>query len=119
MVLIYQGKLNHLSYAINENIIIVLPRGLRQGEDACAFWQWTVDGAGNKQANHHYEEHIDSVSKAADGSWNVTMFSTQFYTFTGKMSADGTTLTLKLAHGTEQSELITLTRVYDSALPQH
>jgi hypothetical protein len=119
MVLIYQGKLNHLNYALNEHIVIVLPRGLRQGEDACAYWQWSVDGSEHPKTNMHYEDRIDSVKGAAGGSWDVTLFSKEFYTFTGKMSADGNTLTLTLAHGNEQSQPMTLKRVYDSSLPRY
>ncbi|KAG7096267.1 hypothetical protein E1B28_003715 [Marasmius oreades] len=47
---IYNGKLNWYEYAVNETITVVFPAGFALNDPVCAFWQWTVDGAGNKKA---------------------------------------------------------------------
>jgi len=52
---VFFGKLNYMDYADNEMIILVLPKGLKEGDPVCAYWQWTplpLGYPGNKMELH-------------------------------------------------------------------
>ena len=48
---IYNGKFNWLQYASNETITVVFSDAFALNDPVSTYWQWTVDGAGNKKAN--------------------------------------------------------------------
>lgn len=91
---VYVGKLNWLEYAQNECITIVFPAGFALDDPVCAYWQWTVNSAGKEKANATQNGLITSVTKTAS-EYSVRI-PFDYYAFEGTVSADFSSLSLKM-----------------------
>ena len=97
---IYTGKLNHMSYAVNDMITIVFPRSLNIGETVCAFLQWTKDGMGVPKVNVNWQGKIDALELIEGGGLKIRFFADAFYTIDGTVTCDKKTMNLTMRHGT-------------------
>ena len=91
---VYVGKLNWPKYAENECITIVFPAGFALKDPVCAYWQWTVDGAGVQKNNHVQEGFITSVTNTT--SEYRVRFPFDYYAFEGTVAADFALLSLEM-----------------------
>ncbi|KAI1791068.1 hypothetical protein LXA43DRAFT_451172 [Ganoderma leucocontextum] len=92
---IYNGKFNWFNYASNETITIVFPAGFALNDPVSAYWQWTVDGKGNKKPSVANSGVVQSITKASDGSSRF-LFSFGYYSFSATVTADFKTLTVEM-----------------------
>lgn len=92
---VYVGKLDWLEYAQNECITIVFPAGFALNDPVCAYWQWTVDGAGKEKSNSTQNGFITSVTKAT--SEYSVRFPFDYYAFEGTILADFSSLSLQMS----------------------
>ncbi|KAF8186599.1 hypothetical protein K438DRAFT_1835903 [Mycena galopus ATCC 62051] len=93
---VYVGKLNWFECAQNECITVVFPAGFALMDPVCAYWQWTVDATGNAKSNCTQEAFITSVTNTADQYHLRFPFS--YYAFEGSVSADFSSLFLRMSN---------------------
>ncbi|KAH6916864.1 hypothetical protein BKA70DRAFT_1485819 [Coprinopsis sp. MPI-PUGE-AT-0042] len=107
---IFNGKLDWYSYAVNENITIVVPSGFEINDPICAYWQWTVDSGGNHKANTNLSGKINAATDTTDFETKIS-FSFGYYSFDAVVSTNAKTLvaTMRNPKG-DTSKPITLTR---------
>ncbi|EIM89411.1 uncharacterized protein STEHIDRAFT_40333, partial [Stereum hirsutum FP-91666 SS1] len=60
-MLIYRGKLDWGSYAVNEGITIIFPNDIGLGYPVGACWQWTKTEDGQANSPEFQTGTIDSV----------------------------------------------------------
>lgn len=105
---IYIGKLsNWAPYSVDQLLLVVIPGGIvGEGNEICAFWQWTVDGAGKKKSN------VDATSLSMTNVMNVANralfnFTPGYYTFRAilnlKETAGQQHLTLTMTNPSNES----------------
>ncbi|KAH6916876.1 hypothetical protein BKA70DRAFT_315572 [Coprinopsis sp. MPI-PUGE-AT-0042] len=106
---IFSGKLDWYSYAVNENITIVVPAGFALNDPIYAYWQWTVDSGGNHKANTSQSGTIQAVTSTANKS--QISFSFGYYSFDAIVASDYSTLvaTMRNPKG-DTSQPLTLIR---------
>lgn len=84
---IYVGSLTYFDYALATSIVFVLPRGKwGTGERIQAYWQWTVDGYGVRNAVTDYQGTID---RFIEGERQVECFGEMYYMFVGAIRGEG------------------------------
>ena len=111
---IYVGKLNWFEYAENECITIVFPAGFALKDPVCAYWQWTVTGSGERNANNPQEAFIDSVTNTSS-DYRV-QFSFGYYAFEGSVSADFKSASLKMSNPQGETSPVTLSLQHSDAV---
>lgn len=107
---IYVGKLNWFGYAQNELITVVFPAGFSHNDPVYAYWQWTVDGAGNKKTNCTQKSSITSTTK-----YHID-FSCGYYAFGGIVSADLNSLSLSMSCPQGDTAPVSLSLHYGNAV---
>ncbi|RYP59506.1 hypothetical protein DL769_008496 [Monosporascus sp. CRB-8-3] len=103
---VYVGKLNWYEYAKDECITIVFPAGFAINDPVCAYWQWTVDGSGNKKTNTAQRGLITSVTKTAR-EYRVR-FSFDYYAFEGLVTTDFNALSLTMSNPSGDQRSVSL-----------
>lgn len=83
---VFTGKLNWLSYADNDMITLVVPRGVSDGAPVGLYWEWTVDNAGNLKKNKCVNSTFRAVS--ASGGQTTGTFDDGYYTFEATIPSD-------------------------------
>ncbi|KAL1741919.1 hypothetical protein HDZ31DRAFT_66473 [Schizophyllum fasciatum] len=58
------GKLNWLSYAVNDVFTLVVPNGVSNGAAVGLYWEWTKDAAGNLKKNKLVNSTFRTVSSS-------------------------------------------------------
>ena len=94
MARVYVGKMNWLSYAEDELLSIIIPRGIGNNMPVTAIWQWTVDAKGNKKPNVSV---ATTQSSANTTSANFT-FTDGYYTFTCSVNDATKTTTVTMSN---------------------
>uniref|UniRef100_A0A0W0GBN7 Uncharacterized protein n=1 Tax=Moniliophthora roreri TaxID=221103 RepID=A0A0W0GBN7_MONRR len=108
---IYGGKLNWGQFAVNENVIFVVPVGFALNDPVCAYWKWTVNGQGKPKTNICLSGVIDSVNNAG-GKYQVNI-PFGFYSFNAIVARDFDTLTVTMRNPSGgHSEPMPLARQY-------
>lgn len=103
---IYVGKLNWFQYAQNECVTFVFPAGFALKDPVCAYWQWTVNSNGVKQANHTEEAFISSVTKTNSEYRLRIQF--DYYAFEGTVSINFKSLSLTMSNPKGETASVSL-----------
>ena len=109
--LVYVGKFNWESYAVNETITFIVPPegNFNTGDNVCVYWEWTVDSTGAQKVNQSYAVNMTVTSVGADGSKGLHI-PLDYYLFDGSVTAAKDSMTLTMSNpGGETSAPITLT----------
>lgn len=91
------GKMNWLTYAKDEEMLVIIPHDGDVGSDIIAYWQWTVSASGEAKKNVNFKDIIRTSEETAEGE-TVTFgeYPTTYYTFNGVISKDGQTFTVNM-----------------------
>ncbi|KAJ7817281.1 hypothetical protein B0H14DRAFT_2602138 [Mycena olivaceomarginata] len=111
---VYTGKLNWFEYAQNECITVVFPAGFALKGPVCAYWQWTVDAAGNVKSNCTQEGFITIITNTTNQYYVHFAFS--YYAFEGSISADFKSLSLKMLNPGGEAQDVWLSLLHSDAV---
>ena len=93
---IFYGKLNWSYYVKAEPLVLLFPGDLGYYDPVCAYWQWTVNGNGNKKVNNWQETFITSITKEHDGSLRLGFDFDNIYLYTVTVAEDANTVKLTM-----------------------
>ncbi|KAJ8122242.1 hypothetical protein ONZ43_g1515 [Nemania bipapillata] len=111
---LYVGKLNWSPYADNECITMVFPAGFALKDPVCAYWQWTIDGAGVRNKNCTQEGLITSVSNTTkEYRVRIPFYS---YAFEGTVSTDFSSLSLEMMNSAGDKSSVNLSLNYSNGV---
>lgn len=79
-MLIYRGKLDWFSYAVNEGFTMVPPEEWGYGGTIYCYWQWTELDDGSKKVNNPQTSTINGVSVADSGATTFSWTFGGYYT---------------------------------------
>ncbi|KAJ7450284.1 hypothetical protein B0H11DRAFT_321707 [Mycena galericulata] len=111
---VYVGKLNWFEYTQNECMTIVFPAGFALKDPVCAYWQWTVDAAGNAKSNCTQEGFITGVTNTT--AQYYVRFPFSYYTFEGSVSANFSSLSLKMSNPQGETRDVSLSLLRGDAV---
>ncbi|KAJ7437248.1 hypothetical protein B0H11DRAFT_2163930 [Mycena galericulata] len=111
---VYVGKLNWFEYAQNECMTIVFPAGFALKDPVCAYWQWTVDAAGNAKSNCTQEGFITGVTNTT--AQYYVRFPFSYYAFEGSVSANFSSLSLKMSNPQGETREVSLSLLRGDAV---
>ncbi|KAG7096268.1 hypothetical protein E1B28_003716 [Marasmius oreades] len=110
---VFTGKLNWFTYAENEMVTLVIPRGVSNGAPVGLYYKWTVNSKGVRKANHAVNSTFHDVTTRANGE-TVGTFGTSdgHYTYKVTVRSDGDAAELHMSNQTHDEATAELKKSY-------